>query len=67
MQDRTDIRIIFIQDKLIMRLFFRKMKAPEYDLADCEAKKEQEQFLDFLESFRSHLEQKGYRLDKWTR
>ena len=50
-----------------MRLFFRKMKAPEYDLADCEAKKEQEQFLDFLESFRSHLEQKGYRLDKWTR
>ena len=50
-----------------MGLFFRKMKEPEYDLADCEAKKEQEQFLDFLESFRSHLEQKGYRLDKWTR
>lgn len=28
---------------------------------------ERERFLDFLEAFRSQLEQKGYKLDKWTR
>ena len=28
---------------------------------------ERERFLDFLETFRSHLEQKGYKLDKWKR
>jgi len=28
---------------------------------------EREQFLDFLEAFRATLEQKGYKLDKWTR
>ena len=28
---------------------------------------ERERFLDFLEAFRSHLEQKGYKLDKWKR
>ena len=28
---------------------------------------ERERFLDFLETFRAHLEQKGYKLDKWKR
>ena len=28
---------------------------------------ERERFLDFLETFRSHLEQKGYKLEKWKR
>lgn len=28
---------------------------------------ERERFLDFLETFRSRLEQKGYKLDKWKR
>jgi len=28
---------------------------------------EREKFLDFLEAFRAQLEQKGYKLDKWTR
>lgn len=28
---------------------------------------ERDRFLDFLESFRSHLEQKGYKLEKWKR
>lgn len=28
---------------------------------------ERERFLDFLEAFRAKLEQKGYKLDKWTR
>ena len=28
---------------------------------------EREKFLDFLEEFRSILEEKGYKLDKWKR
>jgi len=28
---------------------------------------ERDQFLDFLETFRATLQQKGYKLDKWTR